>query len=56
MVSKNINTFEISKDYQPKFANLKDASASVRALLPEMVGEEKRATYQLKLCWSLMLI
>jgi len=43
MVSKNINTFEVSKDYQPKFTNLKDASASVRALLPEMVGEEKKS-------------
>jgi len=43
MVSKNTNSFEVSKDYQPKFTNLKDASASVRALLPEMVGEEKKS-------------
>ena len=43
MVSKNTNSFEVSKDYQPKFNNLKDASASVRALLPEMVGEEKKS-------------
>ena len=43
MTQKNINTFEVSKDYQPKFTNLKDASASVRALLPEMVGEEKKS-------------
>ena len=43
MSTKNQNTFEISKDYQPKFNNLKDASASVRALLPEMVGEEKKS-------------
>jgi hypothetical protein len=45
MVSKNSNSFEVSKDYQPKFANLKDASAQVKSLLPEMVGEEKKSDF-----------